>query len=436
MRGSPSRPRSLRWRVLTAISVVAAVTVTMFAVPLAIAVRDLYRNETVTALGRDATWIAAALPDENLERRRTVRLPAQVPAGLVVGVYSPAGRLLYGQGPAYSAVAARAGDGHPHDGREGGFLLASAPVPAEGGQAGVVRVGTPYAQVGERVDRAWLAMAGLALLAIALAAAFALRQSARLAAPLEQLTRAAQALGEGDFSIRPPRSDITEADAAGRALAATAGRLGEVLERERSFSANVSHQLRTQLTGLLLGLDAALARPGADLSAAIEVAVQRGERLRTVIDDLVGLARDTRTGSTPLDVPALLEEVRLDWHGPLAARGRGLHVTVPPDLPTVAASAPAVRQILRVLVDNALAHGEGEVSVDASAVGDALAIDVTDQGKGIDEDRDPFARRAGGDGHGIGLALARSLAEAEAGRLVLRRRSPPVFSLLLSPPAQ
>ncbi|MFC4014308.1 sensor histidine kinase [Nonomuraea purpurea] len=435
MRGR-SRTRSLRWRVLTAISVVAIVIVTLFAVPLAIAVSDLYRSETVAALSRDATWIAAALPYEDIEAGRSFRLPAQVPAGLTVGIYTPEGRLLHGGGPARSAVAARAADdGHPHEGVEAGFLLVTAPVPAHGVPVAAVRVATPYEQVRERVERAWLLMAALAALTIALGAAVALRQSARLAQPLEHLTQAAQALGQGDFSVRPPRSAVSEADAAGQALAATAQRLGEVLERERSFSADVSHQLRTQLTGLLLGLDSALARSGADLRQAIETALQRGERLHAIIDDLLGLARDTRTGSEPLDVPALLEEVRLDWHGRLAAQGRRLLINVPPDLPEVAASAPAVRQILRVLLDNALVHGRGQVSVDVSEVGDVLAIEVSDEGPGIAEEAEVFARRTAGDGHGIGLALARSLAEAEAGRLILRRRSPPVFSLLLSPPA-
>jgi signal transduction histidine kinase len=257
----------------------------------------------------------------------------------------------------------------------------------------------------------------------------------RLAAPLEDLTRSAQALGDGDFTIRAPRSNVREADQAGLALEATARRLGEVLDRERAFSANVSHQLRTQLTGMMLGLEAALARPDAALADAIHTALGRGERLQTVIDDLVRLTRDNRTGSAPLDVPAVLDEVRECWQGPLAAQGRRLTVGVPDDLPPVAASAAAVRQILRVLLDNALIHGEGEVTVEVADLADGIAIEVADRGPGVPEGVDVFARRAA-DGHGIGLALARSLAEAEAGRLVLRRTAPPVFSLLLSPAAR
>ncbi|WP_433225883.1 ATP-binding protein [Microtetraspora malaysiensis] len=75
-------------------------------------------------------------------------------------------------------------------------------------------------------------------------------------------------------------------------------------------------------------------------------------------------------------------------------------------------------------------HGRGEVTVTVGDVGPGTAVEVSDHGPGVAEGVDPFVRSSG-HSHGIGLALARSLAEAEGGRLVLSRTRPPLFSLLL-----
>ena len=134
-------------------------------------------------------------------------------------------------------------------------------------------------------------MALLALIATGLAAVLARRQSVRLAAPLERLTRVARALGDGDFTVRAERSGLREADTASQALEDTAAQLGDLLDRERAFSSDVSHQLRTPLTALMVGLEGALDRPDADLRSAIHDALSRGEHLRTTIDDLISLVR-------------------------------------------------------------------------------------------------------------------------------------------------
>ncbi|MGN9844377.1 sensor histidine kinase [Nonomuraea sp. H19] len=417
----------LRRRVLVVIVSVTALAVTLFLVPLAVAVSLLVHDQTVAALQRDAAWVAAATPDEP---GTPVELPAGLPGDLAIGGYDMSGTRLFGDGPAHSGLAAASKDGRVHDTVEGGFLAVSAPVPSDEGTAVVIRVATPNSHVEHRVQQAWLLLGGLALIVIALAAGVATRQSTRLAAPLERLTAAAQALGGGDFSVRAFPSGLREADEAGQALESTARRLGAVLSRERAFSADVSHQLRTGLTGLLLGLESALSRPGADLEPAVRAALARGERLQEVIDDLVRLSRDNRAPAEPLDLCGLMEEVRQEWQGPLAEQGRRLTITVEPELPPTAAQPAAVRQILRVLLDNALRHGAGEVAVTVADVGPGLAVEVSDHGPGVAEGVDPFVRSSG-DSHGIGLALARSLAEAEGGRLVLSRARPPLFTLLL-----
>jgi signal transduction histidine kinase len=94
-----------------------------------------------------------------------------------------------------------------------------------------------------------------------------------------------------------------------------------------------------------------------------------------------------------------------------------------------------IREILDVLLDNAVRHGEGRVGIVVRAVDEQWAeIAVSDQGDGFatGEDTAPERRSDGASGHGIGLTLARSLAQAEGGRLSITSEGPaPRVALLL-----
>jgi signal transduction histidine kinase len=96
------------------------------------------------------------------------------------------------------------------------------------------------------------------------------------------------------------------------------------------------------------------------------------------------------------------------------------------------AAGNSIDQIVDVLIDDALRHGNGAVTVTARSLGGAVAIDVADEGSVADIVTDErLFQRGEGDGHGIGLALARSLATAEGGRLLLTNRHPATFTLFL-----
>jgi signal transduction histidine kinase len=133
-----------------------------------------------------------------------------------------------------------------------------------------------------------------------------------------------------------------------------------------------------------------------------------------------------------LCVGELVAELTEEWRPVIDGRGRVLQVTVEDGLPTGRAAPAAVRQVIGVLLDNAVTHGQGQVTLAARDAGGAVAIEVADEGAGPAEPDLMFRRRAdGARGHGIGLSLARSLAEADGGRLLLSRNRPPVFTLLL-----
>jgi signal transduction histidine kinase len=299
---------------------------------------------------------------------------------------------------------------------------------------GAVVISEPRSDVLTEVAFIWAAMAAFAVAAVTVAWLVGRWQARRLARPLEDLEESARRLGDGDFSVRTCRGGIAEIDAVATALDATAARLDDLLGRERAFSADVSHQLRTPLAGLRLRLEAALEQTDPKTGAAIAASLTDADRLEAIIDELLALARAGQAASAgPVDLGALLGELSPEWGARLALHGRDLEVQVDPGVSNARASTAAVRQVLGVLVDNATIHGAGTVTVTVREASGAVAVDVSDEGPGV---QDPagqlFAQRADRrDGHGIGLALARRLAEAEQGRLMLSRVAPPVFTLLL-----
>jgi len=423
-------------RILTTILAVTTLAVALFGVPLALGVRRLYYNEAVVRLEREAAEAGIAVPASFAQSTDPVELPD--PGGAIsLALYGADGAKVLGQGPdrADEAVAG-ALQGDVRGTRQAGALVVAVPLTSEERVFAAIRATVPRRVVDARIRRAWLAMAGLAIGVLAAAGGVAWLQARRLGRPVQALAEAASRLGRGDFSVRAATSGVTEVDAAAGALNVTAERLGELLARERAFSADASHQLRTPLTRLRLRLESALATPGADRDEAIAASLDDIDRLEATVEDLLALARDVAPARQRLDLPALLAELERSWHGTLAASGRPLRVVVESGLPPVDGSPAALRQVLDVLVANAAQHGAGTVTLHARPAADGLALDVADEGPGPPvTGEDLFRRRSEtATGRGIGLALARSLIEAEGGRLVLSRPGPqPCFSVLLPP---
>ena len=419
-------------RRIVVLSVLAAVLATsLFGIPLAIGVAQYFLDDERTELERVADAAAITIAAELVRGQDTDELP-HAASDIVLGAYDENGVLITGHGPATAdRTVRRADDGQLHTLDADGLLVVAVPVVDAGAVTGVVRAASDYSSVRARIAWAWALMLGLGALAVGATWLMARSQARRLAAPLEALSRTAQDLGDGDFSVRTANSGIPEIDSAGSSLNSTAVRLGALVERERAFSADASHQLRTPLTGLRLGLETALDAPQADLRAAVRTAIDASDRLERTIEDLLTLAREPRRDGTVLDLAELAHDMAGTWRPVLEADGRALDVDVPEDLPATAAAPAAVRQILGVLLDNATRHGRGTVRLSVRDAGGALGFDVADEGAGISEGEGPLRTPRRTAGHGLGLPLARSLAEAEGGRLRLSRPQPPVFTLLL-----
>lgn len=427
----------MRTRIIGLAVWAAVLAIVLFGIPLAVGVLRYALAQERSELERTANEVAIGVAADVTPGEQLEGLPDTDTGSAVVAVYDEHGERIGGAGPVSGdPEVAEALDGDVASAGRDGKLIVAVPVTRDGDFIGVARAEVPRSKILEQVAVIWAGMAGLAGIAVGAVWLIARRQARRLARPLEQLAVTAHQLGDGDFSVRARANDIPEIDAVGAALNNTALRLDDMLARERAFSVDASHQLRTPLAGMRLRLEAALERPDQDLRTAITASLTSADRLEQTIDELLSLARGSSADhERSVDLAQLLGEIERDWSPRLETQGRGIRLTVDPRAPQPRASAAAVRQVLTVLVDNAANHGAGTISVGVREAPDAVAVDVGDDGAGVRQpEPELFARRsATANGHGIGLALARRLAEAEGGRLQLTRPAPPIFTLLLPP---
>lgn len=411
----------MRRRVVEVALTAVVLAVVVLGLPLAFAVSHIVTGSERAELERLALRSAVAVSPSYLSGD-----PIELPhpgSGVDLGVYDVNGRRISGTGPVrIEKAAARALGGSVVEADVGEQLVEVVPVSSGERLVAVVRAASAESAVRTRTLWWWLSLAALCLAAALCAGAFAVWESRRLVVPLVTLARVAKDLGEGDFSVRAAPSGVAEIDAAGASLNRTAERLAAMLERERSFAASASHQLRTPLTQLQLQLESGLDQDSASLRRAAASALVTAEALSRTIDDVLALARQDALAAA-FDAEELVEQCRLQWEAPLASAGRPLRVAVEQPM-QVGASLSAARQVLHVLLDNAFRHGRGAVTIHVRESHGAVAIDVADEGPAP-----PISVTGTGR---LGLALANSLAQAEGGRLLVDQQGTGTrFTLLL-----
>lgn len=419
-------------RRLTGLAVLtSSLAVLLFALPLAIAVARYLASDERSELQRIAATVAASVHGD-LSPATAAGNPA-LHGEQSVTLYGPTGTRVFGPGaelggPLVTAALAGRAETSGAQGR----LTAAAAISDGDAVIAAVTVSTPVSDLNRRIRQAWTEMAAAALLAVAVAGIAARRYSRRLSTPLEQLADSARRLGNGQpGNLRA--SSIPEVDTVAHALNDSAGKLSAARDRERRFTADASHQLRTPLTALRMELETGLIDDRADLRSAMSRALIATERLQDTIETLLRLARDLPAGSSVL--AEVLRRLHDRWAGPLATENRPLRIELDAHASeTVQCSASALDEILDVLLDNAARHGTGAVTVAVRSLSGGVAIDVSNPGPAITtaadqlfQRRNPSAR-----GHGIGLALARSLAEADGARLTLTSANPPTFTVVLA----
>jgi signal transduction histidine kinase len=213
--------------------------------------------------------------------------------------------------------------------------------------------------------------------------------------------------------------------------------INAAFERQRTFVADASHEFRTPLTLIRANAELALLDPDVpvervrDTLDSILDEVDRSDRL---VDDLLTLARSD-AGQLPLDrKPTALADLVRGVVDEMRTLGSARQLTLSADIASSCSAAvdpDRIRQVLRILLDNAIKHTEpgGGVSAELRCADRWATIQVRDTGAGIEPEHlhrifDRFYRvdrgrsRAAG-GTGLGLPIARAIVEAHGGRITL-----------------
>ena len=208
------------------------------------------------------------------------------------------------------------------------------------------------------------------------------------------------------------------------------------LRRQREFAADASHELRTPLTVIRTSVELLRRHPDRPVGEATDVVDDIDAEvsgLTSLVDDLLLLAR-SESGAVALErLPVDLGDVAADAASSLApaARARDVTVTVDPEPAMVDGDPGRLRQLVLILVDNAVRHSPrgGRVQVTVRESGGVAGVEVADEGPGVrPEDMahvfDRFWRAPDepGGGTGLGLAIAKWIAERHGGRIGVANR--------------
>ncbi|MGZ4168075.1 MAG: ATP-binding protein [Solirubrobacteraceae bacterium] len=312
---------------------------------------------------------------------------------------------------------------------EAQILATAAPIIHDGRPVGAVRVTQGVASVQAAVRRAELGLVLIAAIVLALGLAAGVIIARQIAGPVQRLQRVARRVAGGDLGARAEMEGSREQRSLAVSFNEMTERITRLLDAQRQFVADASHQLRTPLTALRLRLEEAQAELGTPAVAQeLQAGLAEVDRLSATVDELLVLSRagERRLEGASVDLEDLAAATVDRWRHHARERGIALaHQTAGPG-GTVWAARGDLDRILDALLENAINYSPAGTTVGVvSAPG---WIEVRDRGAGIDEDeRDlVFARfrrgragREGPPGSGLGLSMAQELARAWGATLAI-----------------
>jgi signal transduction histidine kinase len=388
-----------------------------FMIPLALLLRTVASERAVdsaTAQIQSLSPLVAALDSRSLAlaadgqgRSVTVFLPD----GEVVGDPVPRDPAVVLASRGRSLTAAVPG------GRE--VVVAVAGLPS--GTA-VIRTFVSDGEMSRGVARAWLVLGvvGVGLLAVSVSVAALLARS--LVRPLTALVGTSDTLAEGDLTVRSAGDGPPEVRQVGASLDRLAGRIEQLLQRERETVADLSHRLRTPLTALRI--DGESLRDPEEASR-----IARGlDNLERAVSDVIRTARgqggDVQNARS--DAARVVRERVEFWSALAEDQERPMAVDLPSGPVPVGVSSDDLAVCVDTLLDNVFAHTDEGVpfALQLTAMrGGGGCLIVSDAGPGFTDPDQASRGRASEHGRstGLGLDIARRTAEMSGGALTLTR---------------
>jgi len=269
--------------------------------------------------------------------------------------------------------------------------------------------------------------------AVAIAVAITFFLSRRILAPVKALTSVVKRLGRGDFSQRVQVKDKGELGELAQAFNAMASDLEHMEKLRQNMVADVAHELRTPLSnirGYLEAIRDGVIKPDKKTIRSLN---EEAVLLSRLVDDLQELAL-AEAGELKLvyqteDISKLVSQTVASIQAQAKAKGLVVSTSLPDGLPPVNIDYHRISQVLRNLLENAVAHTAkgGTITVAAKQQEKWVEVSVTDTGEGIPAEDLPniFERfyrvdksrtRATG-GSGLGLTIAKRLVEAHGGKI-------------------
>lgn len=434
-------------RLILGYLLVTVVVVTVLAVPFGVLFSTQQRERLAVGLERDATVIAGFYEDalehgEPFDPRPVDRYADETGARVVV--VDKSGISLADSGATdrrdfssrpeiIAALQGRRFSGsRPSETLGTELFVVAVPVSSGGRVHGAVRITLPADVVAAKVRSFWVGLGAVALVAVGATLVVAFAVARTVVAPLRRLRAAALAVGAGNLGTEAHLDDAPpELREVADAFNEMSGRIADLVEKQRAFVADASHQLRTPFTALRLHLEnAAEAARGTPAADDLSRVLSEVERLGLLFDQLLELSR--AEGRPPGEVQTDLVEVVRDrvatWR-PLAEDSeRELLLDGPEGVVPVTAPPEVIEQVLDNLLDNALRYSTPKTPVRVLIRSSPNPeLHVVDAGPGLaPEERerafDRFWRghHAPGDGSGLGLSIVRHLVEGVGGSVELR----------------